>query len=326
MTPPGGVAPGRPGPPGDGASGRYAQGHRGRVGVRTPPSGHSAPPQPPPGTPTRRNPASSADDDTTSAPTPPSRAEYNLPKVIAGGGAAATTAVVGSYFGAAGTVVGAAIAAVVTSVATTTFQRGLDTTTRTVRSRVVRLRRDDDGTETTAVMPPLPAQRGDSDPDATRVVADADGTVRLGDQGARARTSRFTPKRIAVMAGVAVVAFAIGLFVVTGIEWVKGSPISGGESGTSVGRVLHPASAGSAEPRTTAPDDPTTTSANDGRDSGTQSTQEPTQRNGPGGGSAGRTTSPPTTTGATPTAPRGGGGGLLPNLNGSGAGDSGSGN
>ena len=214
-----------------------------------------------------------------------------------------------------------------TSVATTTFQRGLDTTTRTVRSRVVRLRREDTGTEATAVMPALPAQRNADDPDATRAVADADGTIRLGDQGAGTRTSRFTPKRIAMMAGVAVVAFAIGLFVVTGIEWVKGSPISGGESGTSVGRVLRPASADSTAPTTTAPQDSESSRADDGRDTGTQSTQEPTQRSGPGGGSASRTAAPPTTTGATPTAPRGGGGGVLPDLNGAGAGvgDSGSG-
>ncbi|RTL64695.1 MAG: hypothetical protein EKK42_24025 [Pseudonocardiaceae bacterium] len=330
-TPPGGFAPG--------ASGRHMHGQRARVGVRTPPSGHPAPGAPAPGAPTpgaptRRDPvppgarpgdATTRAQPDTAAPGPVSRAEYNLPKVIAGGGAAATTAAVGSYFGAAGTVVGAALAAIVTSVATTTFQRGLDTTTRTVRSRVVRLRRDDTGTEATAVMPALPAQRNADDPDATRAVADADGTIRLGDQGAGTRTSRFTPKRIAVMAGVAVVAFAIGLFVVTGIEWVKGSPISGGESGTSVGRVLRPASADSTAPTTTAPQDSESSRANDGRDSGTQSTQEPTQRSGPGGGSASRTTAPPTTTGAAPTAPRGGG--VLPNLNGSGAGagDSGSG-
>jgi len=287
---------------------------------------------PPAGTPGVPSPRARATPPTGPAATPPggvggTPAEYNLPRVIAGGGAAATTAVVGSYSGAAGTVVGAALAAIVTSVATPTFQRGLDPTTRTVRSRVVRLRREDTGTEATAVMPALPAQRNADDPDATRAVADADGTIRLGDQGAGTRTSRFTPKRIAMMAGVAVVAFAIGLFVVTGIEWVKGSPISGGESGTSVGRVLRPASADSTAPTTTAPQDSESSRADDGRDTGTQSTQEPTQRSGPGGGSASRTAAPPTTTGATPTAPRGGGGGVLPDLNGAGAGvgDSGSG-
>ncbi|MFB9742944.1 hypothetical protein ACFFOU_17680 [Pseudonocardia sulfidoxydans] len=199
---------------------------------------------------------------------------------------------------------------------TTTFQRGLDTTTRTVRSRVVRLRRDDTGTEVTAVMPPLPAQRAGDDPDATRAVAGSDGTIRLGDAEAGGRTSRFTPKRIAVTAAIAVVAFFIGLFVVTGIEWVKGSPISGGESGTSVGRVLRPAPADPTAPATTAPQDSESSSASDDRDSGTEPTQEPTQRGGPGG-SAGRTTSPPTTTGAIPTAPRGG---VLPDLGGAGSG------
>ncbi|GAY09072.1 hypothetical protein TOK_3028 [Pseudonocardia sp. N23] len=183
----------------------------------------------------------------------------------------------------------------------------------------MRLRRVDTGTEATAVMPPLPAPRDGGDPDATRAVADADGTIRLGDQDTARSGSRFTPKRIAVMAGIAVLAFVIGLFVVTGIEWIKGSPISGGESGTSVGRVLRPAD-GAAEPTTTAPpQDPESSGANDGRqDPGTDATQQPSQRNQPdGGGPASRTTSPPTTTGAAPTAPRGGG--LLPNLGGSGA-------
>jgi hypothetical protein len=290
---------------------------------------------PPSPGPTRRDPVpagSRPDDATTStrpdpAPQPAAKAEYNLPKIIASSGAAATTAVVGSYFGVAGTVAGAALAAIVTSVVTTTFQRGLDTTTRTVRSRVVRLRRDDTGAEVTAVMPAPAGGRGGDDPDATRAVADADGTIRLGDQDVGGRASRFTPKRIAVMAGVAVVAFAIGLFVVTGIEWVKGSPISGGESGTSVGRVLQPASGGSGGPTTVAPEDPGSGSAGNDSDPDTAPTREPRQHNSPGDGSATSTTSPPTTTGATPTAPRGGGGGLLPNLNGSGAGagDSGSG-
>jgi hypothetical protein len=34
--------------------------------------------------------------------------------------------------------------------------------------------------------------------------------------------------------------FLVGLGVITGIEWVKGSPLSGGDKGTTVGQALSP--------------------------------------------------------------------------------------
>jgi hypothetical protein len=47
--------------------------------------------------------------------------------------------------------------------------------------------------------------------------------------------------------GATVLVFLLGLLAVTGIEWLKGSAITSGDPGTSVGRVL------GADPVTTAP-------------------------------------------------------------------------
>jgi hypothetical protein len=42
-----------------------------------------------------------------------------------------------------------------------------------------------------------------------------------------------------LLAGVSVTAFVLGLLVITGVEWVRGSPLSG-DGKTTIGGVLHP--------------------------------------------------------------------------------------
>jgi hypothetical protein len=313
------TAPWPTGSPGPGRP--AARPYAGPLGVRTPPGGQQRSyPAPSPvsaPTPAVASPASasatggrataatggaatttSADGAATDA-TKKSKAEFNVAKVIAGAGAASTTAVVGSSFGAAGTVAGAAIASVVTAVATTTFQRSLETTSRTVKSKV-KLRKVDPAAAPTMVMR-LPVQRGGADnpiPLATTTVAPAEPARRL----------RFTPRRIAVMAALALAVFGIGLFVVTGIEWIKGSPLSGGDSGTSVGRVLQPAP-GPAETTTENPDD--RDGSSDATESGAPATPTPTATPAPrsGGGAGSATTSPPSSTTSAPAT-----GGVLPRL------------
>jgi hypothetical protein len=68
------------------------------------------------------------------------------------------------------------------------------------------------------------------------------------------------------MAATALLVFLIAMVAVTGIERVKGSPLSGGDSGTSVGRVFGtraPTSSTGTTAPTTDPDEPgaTTTEA-----------------------------------------------------------------
>ncbi|MFC5995399.1 hypothetical protein ACFQE5_14385 [Pseudonocardia hispaniensis] len=161
--------------------------------------------------------------------------------MIAGAGAAATSAVFGSYFGVSGTVVGAAFGSVIITVGSTIYQRSLDRTREEVKARIklpsgrtVDIKRN---APTTAVdlsqQVTIPLQR-----------TGPDGVLRPAPRGPdqhvspEIRDRRLSPRRLLMLSGVTVTIFVLGLLVVTGVEWVKGSPISGGASGTSVGRVL----------------------------------------------------------------------------------------
>jgi hypothetical protein len=131
--------------------------------------------------------------------------------------AAATSAVLGSYFGAIGTVGGAAAGAAATTITTTLYQRSLERTRDTVKARVARK---------------------------------SEGTVA---RGPRPRIPRHPS--VAVLLGGTVLIFAVGLAVVTAVEWVKGSPLSGGDSGTSVGRVIAPQPVAPPVPEPAPPED-----------------------------------------------------------------------
>ena len=141
-------------------------------------------PQPSPTSPT--SPTNQLGDRPVSPPAE-RRIELTTSKVTAGALAAATAAAAGSAFGAAGTVAGAAAGSVVSTVGAAVYQRSLERTGDSVRTRL-----------------------------QSRGVA--------------------LPTRL--LAGVAAVVFVLGLLLVTGFEWVKGSPLSGGQGGTSIGRVL----------------------------------------------------------------------------------------
>ena len=176
----------------------------------------------------------------TTRPVPPRPApesdsrDLTVNKVLAGAGAAATSAVLGSFFGAAGTVAGAALGSVASTVATTIYQRYLDRTRDTLAARIRPMRAG-------ARPPGAPVPR----------VASEDPTVRLR---AAARLPR---RRWPVWAGATVLVFLVGLLTVTGIEWVKGSTLTGGDPGTSVGRAFGQGHAAPATEPATAPD-PTT--------------------------------------------------------------------
>ncbi|WP_219417745.1 hypothetical protein [Pseudonocardia nigra] len=159
--------------------------------------------------------------ETTPAPKAP---DLTVNKVLAGAGAAATSAVLGSFFGAAGTVAGAALGSMASTVATVIYQRSLDRTRDTLvaRIRVPRGRGVDVADPSTAgVRVPAP-----------RSPADAE-TVRLRVAPPVRPRRRWLP-----WLGATVLVFVLGLLVVTGVEWAKGSTITTGQEGTSVGRVL----------------------------------------------------------------------------------------
>lgn len=157
-------------------------------------------------------------------------ADLTVNKVLAGAGAAATTAVLGSYFGAAGTVAGAALGSVASTLASTLYQRSLDRTRDTLVARVKLTggrRTDLSDAPTTELTVPMP-----------RVSPEAEETTRLRVEPVLRR-----PRRVWLWVGVTALIFVLGLLAVTGIEWAKGSTLSTGQPGTSVGRVLAPAPA-----------------------------------------------------------------------------------
>jgi hypothetical protein len=162
---------------------------------------------------------------------PPAKgADLTVNKVLAGAGAAVTSAVLGSYFGATGTVAGAAFGSVASTVATTLYQRSLDRTRDTIVARVrLGTGRRTDLSEAPTVQLRVPQPR--VSPDAA--------TTRLRVEPALRR-----PRRIWLWAGATVLVFVVGLLTVTGLEWAKGSSLTTGQPGTSVGRVLTPASGG----------------------------------------------------------------------------------
>lgn len=245
----------------------------------------------------------------------PTGSGLTVNQILAGAGAAATSAVAGSVFGAVGTVAGAALGSVVLTIGTTVYQRSLDRTRDVVRARIKVV-----GTERTRTAAEAPTPRG------ARTVSGA--TVRMRVPAPRpsledAETVRLTPvrptrtgaRRWRRGAVSAVVAFVLGLFLVTGFEWAIGSTITGGEPGTSVGRVVAPPPAPAEDPGVTPGGDgaPTELGRPDGTDpntgvpgGGEPGTPEPGSGE-PGDGEPGSPTDG-TDTGETP----GGEGGVAP--------------
>jgi hypothetical protein len=223
----------------------------------------------------RPSPAANRPSPEPEATTPAKAAELTVNKVIAGAGAAATSAVLGSYFGATGTVAGAALGSVASTVATTLYQRSLDHTRDRILTRV-RLsagpRTDLSDAPTVQLTAPLPA--AGAEPATTQLQV---------EPVLRSR------RRMWVLAGATALVFVIGLLVVTGLEWAKGSSLTTGTPGTSVGRVLTP-SGGHDERNTQEPTsehptpsaEPTTEPEDSTRESTPSSERAPTSEPGSG--------------------------------------------
>jgi hypothetical protein len=244
----------------------------------------------------RPSPAAEQESPEPGSAAPAKAADLTVNKVLAGAGAAATSAVLGSYFGATGTVAGAALGSVASTVATTLYQRSLDRTRDTIVAKV-RLTggrsTDLSDTPTVQLTAPEPSESPDEEasPDEATVQLHVEPVLR--------------PRRKWLWIGATVVlVFALGLLVVTGLEWAKGSSLTTDQPGTSVGRVLTPASGGrdrTAEPTSEAP----TSSAVPSTEPTATSTDEPTESTEPSAGAT-STDEPDSDTDSTRDNERGG--------------------
>jgi hypothetical protein len=174
----------------------------------------------------------------------------------------------------------------VTTVGEALYQRSLERTRDRVRNRIgsqrARTGRPTEGATAILGQGPADATRVAPAPAGTRVLpAEEPAAPRPDETPTVVLTPTTAPparsghgKRVAVLAATGVLIFLIAMVVVTGIERVKGSPLSGGE-GTSVGEVF-----GTREATTTtsAPDDDETTTARDTTSEAPTSTRTTTTR------------------------------------------------
>jgi hypothetical protein len=149
-----------------------------------------------------------------------------ISQVLAGALAAITAAVLGSTMGVAGTVIGAGRASVVSTVGGAIYLRSIQRTrqgVRTVRAKVV----GRNGT-TSVLVADLEEKPEKADTEETEA-----------EEKPEAETAPPADRRLRwpVLVAGSVLAFVLGMLVITGIEWIKGEPLSGG-TGTSIGDVL----------------------------------------------------------------------------------------
>ena len=176
------------------------------------------------------------------------RLSLSATQVVASMAAAVTAAFLGSRLGVAGTVIGAGLASVVTVVGSAVFGHSLLVTRKQVTKAVRQVRHADDraADAPTAVM--STAQANDDrtnlipavtryDLERARLAATAAGSALSGRTGVDPSPGKpkKTRRRIGthLLVGVAATAaiFAGSLAAVTVVETVKGSPLSGGDSG-----------------------------------------------------------------------------------------------
>jgi hypothetical protein len=155
-----------------------------------------------------------------------------ISQVVAGALAAVTAALLGSTMGVAGTVVGAGLASVVSTVGGALYLRSLERTgesMRTVRNRVVAIA----GSTVITVR----EERPDGEPASAADEPERPGADPASEQQPEQQPeSRRRGRWPALVAG-GVLAFLVGMALVTGLEWVRGEPLSGGQ-GTTLGEIV----------------------------------------------------------------------------------------
>lgn len=224
-----------------------------------------------------------------------------ISQVLAAALAAVTAALLGSTMGVAGTVVGAGVASVVSTVGGALYLRSIQRTkqgVRTVRAKVVGR-----GTGSTVLMTEPAAPEDDRDESAD--TAESDDTAESG--GRRLNWP--------VLVAGSVLAFLLGMLAITGFEWLRGEPLSGGE-GTTFGNIVRPHQGASQHRDDTEPDNGPATPPSSTNPTVTvtqppsSTTTPPGSSEPPSDSSKPPTTTPPTTTTGgepsdEPTAPGG---------------------
>ncbi|MEO6087219.1 MAG: hypothetical protein ABIQ18_29320 [Umezawaea sp.] len=177
-------------------------------------------------------------------------------QIAAGALAAVTAALLGSTLNVAGTIIGAAIASVVSTIGSALYQKSIERT----RESVLRV-----GSKAWVVKPVEGETASEADAPDDKTEVDAED---------KTREARRWPK---VAAG-AVLVFVLGMLAVTGVEWLRGAPLSGGDQGTTLGAVVGKPTERAPEQQapqpsvSSTPDAPTTTTAPPATSSGTQTT------------------------------------------------------
>ncbi|MGH3759147.1 hypothetical protein [Actinophytocola sp.] len=230
-------------------------------------------------------------------------------QVLAGAMAAVTAAVLGSTMGVAGTVVGAGLASVITTVGGALYLRSIQRTkqsVRTVRNLVV--------TRAGPTRVTLVEEKAEPEPEAPAAAGAAPDheaeTLTENEEEAGEDESDQPPARRRLrwpaLIAASVLAFVVGMLVVTGVEWVRGEPLSGG-NGTTVGGIVRqqPDEGGVRDDApaptresTTPPATETVTVTPPPAGEGEEPTDPPSE---PGEPSEPGTSPPSTTTGAEPT-------------------------
>jgi hypothetical protein len=276
------------------------------------------------------------------------KSDIRASQVVATALAAVTAAFLGSRLGVAGTISGAGLASMISTCAGALYQRSLDRTTRTVktvRSKVSQVRNGqvgdpaepDEAPSDTAVVTTtsgvLSVSGSLGDPTAPSALRTAvrtldarppDALPRWGDPNAPTVFLRPVGKPTAppsdpprrrlnwrMATAVTALAFLIGMAAVTGFELLHHGPISGGDSGTTVGSLFGQSTE---RPTTGAPTtgpsghqqtaDPSTTGQAPTTTPSTitpSPTTTPTTTTGQSQTQATTTTSPPATTTTAPT-------------------------
>lgn len=201
-----------------------------------------------------------------------------ITQVLATALAAVTAALLGSTLGMAGTVVGAGVASVVSTVGSELYLRSLRRTreaarkARALATSGIRRRGQ-------------PAQGVPEVPATAEVPITDQPTVQLAKPAEE--PGRFRKLRWPLIIGTSVLAFAVAIMAMVGVDAATGGKVAGG-TGASVGRIF---GGGSGHPDPTPSTPPTTSPTSDTQVSPTQTPTSPTETS----------TAPPTTTTQLPT-------------------------
>jgi hypothetical protein len=217
-----------------------------------------------------------------------SEAQENIriSQVLAGALAAVTAALLGSTMGVAGTVAGAGVASVVSTVGGALYLRSIQRTgqgVRSVRNLVV--------TRAGSTVTVVEKSAEPKEPADSAQAPEAD------EKQPSARRIRWR----AVIVG-SVLAFALGMAVITGVEWLRGEPLSGGD-GTTIGDIVQTHPDGEDQREETPSTEVSTTPPATGGSTSTPTPAAPPTTDGqdPSDSNTPQTTTPETTTGGQPT-------------------------